>query len=312
MTCGYLCDDIYFEHDPGEGHPESPERLAALHTAVQNAEWYDKLVLLGHHPVDVETLALVHEPAYIELVRRECEAGRGCLSTGDAAICKKSYDVARHAVGGVLDAVDAVFEKRIDRAFCAVRPPAHHASADKGMGFCLFNSIAVAARYAQKKYHIERVLIADWDIHHGNGTQDIFYSDGSVFVMSTHQFPGYPGTGLYEQTGEGKGKGTTMNRPLFVGAGNKELIYAFSKELLPAARDFKPELTLISAGFDSRVNDPLGGFRVDDTGFRELTKIMLEISYIAGEGRLVSVLEGGYNFIGLAAATLSHMDELIR
>ena len=157
---------------------------------------------------------------------------------------------------------------------------------------------------------MERVLIADWDVHHGNGTQDIFYDDDSVFFMSTHQSPLYPGTGKYDQTGAGKGKGFTMNRPFAAGAGNQEIIAAFKDEFLPAAKDFKPDFTLISAGFDSRIHDPLGGFRVTDEGFRQLTKIMMEIAAIAGEGRLVSVLEGGYNIQGLASVVVAHMDEL--
>jgi len=312
MTCGYLYDDIYLEHQPGATHPESPERLTAIHSAMQHADWFPSLEKLKSKRVDLETLALAHDRKYIELVERECEQGRGTLSTGDADICKESYRVALHAVGGVLEAVDKVFEKQIKNAFCLVRPPGHHASSDKGMGFCIFNNVAVAARYAQRKYGAERVLIADWDVHHGNGTQDIFYEDGSVFFMSIHQAPLYPGTGFYFQEGEGKGKGTTMNRPFFVGAGNKEIIHAFLKELLPAAQNFKPDFTLISAGFDSRIHDPLGGLQLDDAGFRELTKIMMEISYIAGDGKLVSVLEGGYNYAGMAAASLTHMDELLK
>ncbi len=180
------------------------------------------------------------------------------------------------------------------------------------MGFCLFNNVAIAARYAQSKYKIERVLIADWDVHHGNGTQDIFYENNKVFFMSTHQSPWYPWTGKRRETGKGKGKGFTMNRPFPAGAGNEEIIGAFRNDLLPAAKKFRPELTLISAGFDSRIGDPLGRFKIDDQGYRELTKIMLEIADIAGEGKLVSILEGGYNLKGLASAVVAHIDELLK
>lgn len=308
----YLYDDIYLKHDPGLGHPESPLRLTAIDNAVKEAEWYTKLNLLKPASVDLDTLALVHDRGYIELVKRECEAGYGCLSTGDADICPESYDIALLAVGGVLGAVDAVFTKKAKHAFCSVRPPGHHAMVDHGMGFCLFNNIAVAARYAQRKYNVERVLIADWDVHHGNGTHYIFYDDPSIFFMSTHQYPMYPGTGRRDETGEGKGKGFTMNRPLWIGAGDKEVISAFKDDLLPAAKEFKPEFTLISAGFDSRISDPIGGFRVTDDGFRELTRIMMEISHIAGDGRLVSILEGGYNLGGMASAVTAHMDELFK
>jgi acetoin utilization deacetylase AcuC-like enzyme len=306
----YLYDERYLQHDTGMGHPESPDRLTAIDNAVKGTGWYGDLVLLQGVPVSVETLALVHGPRYIELVEKECKAGYMMLSTGDTNVCPGSYDIALQAVGGVLAAVDAVFAKKAGTAFCAVRPPGHHASANRGMGFCLFNNIAAAARYAQKKYNAERVLIADWDVHHGNGTQDIFYHDDSVFFMSTHQSPLYPGTGRYDQTGEGKGKGFTMNRPFAAGAGNQEIIAAFKDDLLPAAKNFKPDFTLISAGFDSRIHDPLGGFRLTDEGFRQLTRIMMEIADLAGESRLVSVLEGGYNLQGLASAVVVHMDEL--
>lgn len=310
MSCLYVYDEIFLKHDTGMGHPESPRRLTAINNAVKEEKWYKNLEVLKGKPVSKETLSLVHDKRYIETVEKECEAGFRDLSSGDTVICRESYTIALHAVGGVLAAVDAVFNKKSGNAFCAVRPPGHHASANRGMGFCIFNNIAIAARYAQQKYNVERVMIADWDVHHGNGTQDIFYQDPSVFYMSTHQSPWYPGTGRFDETGEGKGKGTIMNRPFPAGAGNKEIISAFKEDLLPAARDFKPEFTLISAGFDSRIHDPLGGFRVDDEGFRELTKIMMEISHIAGDGRLVSTLEGGYNLEGLASAVTAHMDEL--
>jgi len=306
----FLYDDIYLRHDTGEGHPEVPARLTAINSAVKKGKWYKDLVLLRAEAADLETVSLVHDKNYINTVRKECEVGLRVLSTGDTVICKESYSIALKAAGGVLRAVDTVVSGMAKNAFCAVRPPGHHASRKRGMGFCLFNNIAIAARYAQKKYNIKRVLIADWDVHHGNGTQDIFYSDGTVFFMSTHQSPWYPWTGKPEETGEGKGKGFTMNRPFPAGAGNKEIIGAFKDDLLPAAKKFKPDLTLISAGFDSRMGDPLGGFRIDDKGFRELTKIMLEVANIAGNGKLISILEGGYNLKGLASAVYTHMDEL--
>jgi acetoin utilization deacetylase AcuC-like enzyme len=305
----YLYDEMYLKHDTGWGHPEAPGRLLAINQAVEGAGFKD-LKKIKPRAVDLDILALAHERDYIELARRECERGYRELSTGDATICKESYNIALHAAGGVCAAVDAVFEAKNNTAFCAVRPPGHHASEARGMGFCMFNNIAVAARYAQHKYKVERVLIADWDVHHGNGTQDIFYSDSSVFFMSTHQYPWYPGTGARSETGAGKGKGFTMNRPFPAGAGNKEIIGAFKDDLLPAAKEFKPQFTLLSAGFDSRIDDPLGGFRIDDNGFRELTKILLEIAGIAGEGRLAAVLEGGYSLAGLAAGVTAMMSEL--
>jgi len=285
-------------------------RLVAIRDRIRQEEWFDSLLPMVSVEAELDTVALVHTPEYIELVRRECDSGSRRLSTGDTNISAASYGVALAAVGGVVAAVDQVMNGQAKNAFCAVRPPGHHASAQRGMGFCLFNNVGIAARYAQARYGVERVLIADWDVHHGNGTQDTFYRDGTVFFMSTHQSPFYPNTGKAEETGEGPGSGLTMNRPFPAGVGNAEIVGAFRDDLLPAARDFRPDLTLVSAGFDSRTGDRLGGFEVDDEGFRELTRIVLEIAHIAGSGRLVSVLEGGYTPEGLASAVEVHLDEL--
>ncbi|MCK4835686.1 MAG: histone deacetylase [Candidatus Aminicenantes bacterium] len=306
----YLNDDAYLKHDTGGFHPGRPERLMAINKMVDQSDWNRNLLEINAHDVGLDIVSLVHDREYIEKVRRECETGYSVLSTGDTNICPKSYSVALKAVGGVLNAVDAVMNGKAKNAFCAVRPPGHHASQHQGMGFCVFNNIAIAARYAQKKHGLERILIADWDVHHGNGTQDIFYHDESVFFMSTHQYPWYPGTGHFSETGEGKGRGFTLNRHFPAGAGNLEILTVFKNDFLTAARDFKPDLTLISAGFDSRKGDPLGQFLIDDEGFRELTKIMLEISHINGNGRLLSILEGGYNLEGLSQAIHAHLGEL--
>ncbi|MFC1553515.1 histone deacetylase [candidate division KSB1 bacterium] len=310
-TC-YLNDEIFLKHDTGAGHPENPERLSYIDKKLKDAQFFDDLELISPAEADLKHIELVHPVSYIEIVKNECEAGYSQLSTGDTVICRDSYNIARNAVGGVLNAVDMVMTGKVKNAFCAVRPPGHHASQERGMGFCVFNNIAVAARYAQNNYGIERVMIVDWDVHHGNGTQDIFYSDGSVFFMSTHQSPLYPGTGKIDETGEGDGKGLTMNRPFPPGAGNDEIIGAFKNDLLPAAEKFKPDLLLISAGFDSRIHDPLGSFNITDDGFRELTKILLEIAETNCGGKVVSVLEGGYNLDGLASAVHAHIHELTK
>jgi acetoin utilization deacetylase AcuC-like enzyme len=218
--------------------------------------------------------------------------------------------VASQAVGGVLNAVEAVFAGKAKNAFCAVRPPGHHARPAQGMGFCLFNNIAIAARHAQRNHGAGKVAIIDWDVHHGNGTQDIFYEDGSVLFVSTHQSPLYPFTGHAEETGSGKGKGSTLNLPFPAHTGIETIGAAFTDRILPALDRFKPEVIFISAGFDSRIDDPLGQFRLTDADFITLTRHLLEAAQTHCEGRLISVLEGGYNLGGLAKAVTAHVGEL--
>jgi acetoin utilization deacetylase AcuC-like enzyme len=214
------------------------------------------------------------------------------------------------AAGGVLNCVDAVLDRTHANAFCAVRPPGHHATPDRGMGFCIFNNAAIAARYAQKTHGVGNVLIADWDVHHGNGTQDIFYRDPSVLFFSTHQSPWYPGTGAASEVGEGPGKGFTINCPFSAGSGAAQIAGAFQSLLVPAANTFRPELVIISAGFDSRVGDPLGQFTLTDADFSRLTGIMVEIAAKYAGGRLVSLLEGGYSLSGLASSFAAHVSAL--
>jgi acetoin utilization deacetylase AcuC-like enzyme len=236
---------------------------------------------------------------------------RGQLSTGDTSIGAQSAICARIAAGCAISAVDAVFSGQVSNAFCVVRPPGHHASAARGMGFCLFNSVAIAARHAQHAHQAERVLIVDWDVHHGNGTQDIFYADGSVLFFSTHQSPWYPGTGARGETGAGAGAGKTINCPLPAGSGQAEVLGAFREQLAPAAAAFHPDLILLSAGFDSRIHDPLGQFLLTDEDFSELTLLTLELADTHCGGRLVSVLEGGYSLDGLARASEAHVGALV-
>lgn len=306
-----VAEALYKQHDTGMGHPERPERYDAVVQALDAAGLTRAMQRLKPRAATEDEIALAHTPRYVELAAREIRAGRSELSTGDTNISPASYDVAVQAAGGVLEAVDAVMEGRVDNAFCAVRPPGHHARQDRGMGFCVFNNIAVAARYAQKKHGVSKVLIVDWDVHHGNGTQDIFYEDGSVFFFSTHQWPWYPGTGPASETGNGPGRGTTMNRPLPAGSGKEEIVGAFKEDLRRAAHTFTPDLVLVSAGFDSRAGDPLGDFTLVDADFAELTRVMLEVSGEYAGGRLVSVLEGGYNLSGLASAAAAHVGALV-
>lgn len=306
MSTALAADPICKEHHTGAAHPERPERFdAALH-ALDGLD----LIRLDARLANEDEIALCHSRPYIRLVEREVMTGFHELSTGDTIISPRSLDAALRATGGALNAVDAVLAGKAKNAFCIVRPPGHHATAVRGMGFCLFDNVAIAARYAQKKHGVDRVLISDWDVHHGNGTQDIFYSDGSVFFFSTHQHPWYPGTGAPNETGEGAGEGTTLNCPFPAGSGRKEILGAFQEKLLAAAEKFKPGLVLISAGFDSRIGDPLGNFMLTDADFTDLTNVMREIADKHAGGRLVSLLEGGYSLEGLAAGVRAHVAAL--
>ena len=243
---------------------------------LRTAGLLDRLQPIPPRAATAEELLLCHHPNYLRIARRDVEAGQRTLTTGDTDVTPNSWDVAVQAAGGVLNAVDAVVAGRAANAFCAVRPPGHHATPTRGMGFCLFNNVAIAARYAQRRHGLERVLIVDWDVHHGNGTQDIFYTDPSVFFFSTHQWPLYPGTGRADETGDGPGEGTTLNFPFPAGSGRAEILGAVEEWLMPAADEFRPDLVLISAGFDSRIGDLLGRFTLTDDDFRDLTRAVLD------------------------------------
>jgi acetoin utilization deacetylase AcuC-like enzyme len=310
LATALLADPVSRDHLAGRFHPECPERFDAVLDGLREAGLLDRLVSIQPRAATLDELLICHASGYIDTARRDIASGARFLSTGDTEVSPSSWEAAMHAAGGVLNAVDAVVAGRARNAFCAVRPPGHHAGAARGMGFCVFNNVALGARYAQRRHGLERVLIVDWDVHHGNGTQDIFYSDPSVFYFSTHQWPLYPGTGRAEETGDGAGRGTTMNFPFPPGAGRREILGAVRERLLPAAAEFQPELVLVSAGFDSRAGDPLGRFTLTDEDFAALTEAVMEIAAHSAGGRLVSVLEGGYDLAGLASAAAAHVAAL--
>jgi acetoin utilization deacetylase AcuC-like enzyme len=297
-------------HRPPSDHPESPQRINAVLSTVRQLEQQGRLSVITPHVATEEEIVLVHSADYIRKVRAEIAAGRQTLSTGDTELSRDSLTAAFAAAGTVVSAVDAVMTGRAATAFCAVRPPGHHASANRGMGFCIFNNIAIGARHAVKRHRINRVLIADWDVHHGNGTQEVFWSDGSVLFFDVHQHPWYPGTGSAAEQGDGKARGLIVNNPFPAGSGRAEILKAFRERLVPAAAGFKPELVMISAGFDSRAGDPLGQFTLTDQDFAELTDLLLAIAREHAGGRLVSVLEGGYTIDGLARAVSAHLGRL--
>jgi acetoin utilization deacetylase AcuC-like enzyme len=301
---------LCLKHLAGRLHPERPERLETVLRALRTAAFSDRIMFSETRPAAEEDILLAHSRDYLERVKREVAEGRDQLSTGDTALSPDSLVAALAAAGAVVAAVDVVLGGGARNGFCAVRPPGHHASADRGMGFCVFNNIAIGARHALRRHGLRRVLIADWDVHHGNGTQDLFYADGSVLFFDTHQAPWYPGTGSESEIGEGKAKGLIINRPFPAGAGRREILGAFREVLVPAAERFRPELVMISCGFDSRIGDPQGQFKLTDQDFADLTDVMLEIAGRHAGGRLVSVLEGGYALEGIAAAVTAHVGRL--
>ena len=298
-------------HDAGPRHPEQPARYDAVLAALEKAGLRAKMSEAPSRAMKRADLLLVHTAEYLDLAEREIHAGADQLSTGDTGVGAHSWEAAMAAGGCALAATEAVVKGDAKTAFCLVRPPGHHASAARGMGFCIVNNVALAARHAQRRLGIGRVLIVDWDVHHGNGTQDIFYADGSVFFFSTHQAPWYPGTGDADEKGEGSGKGTTLNCPLPAGSGRAEIFECFEKKLVPAMEKFRPELVLVSAGFDSRAGDPLGQFKLTDADFADLTRIVRRIASKTAQGRVVSILEGGYSLTGLASAATAHVAALL-
>ncbi len=298
-------------HVTPHGHPERTERFHAVTRVLEETGLEALMHRRSSAEADTDTLRLCHGSAYIDLVEDEITGGRRMLSTGDTHVGPGSLTAARAAVGAVCAAVDAVTSGAASQALCVLRPPGHHARPDHGMGFCIFNNIAIAARYAIQRKGLGRVLIADWDVHHGNGTQDIFYEDPDVLFFSTHQSPWYPGTGAAAETGNGAGAGSTINCPFPAGSGRAEILGVFRERLLPAAEAFQPDLVMVSAGFDSRLGDPLGRFRLEDEDFREMTLLLREVADKHAQGRLVSALEGGYSLEGLAAGVASHAAALL-
>jgi acetoin utilization deacetylase AcuC-like enzyme/formylglycine-generating enzyme required for sulfatase activity len=309
---GFLYDDIYLKHKTTEGHLERPDRLVAIVARLKASGLYSELFTLSPKPAGLEWISTVHTPDYIERVKRACHGGIRYLDSMDTPISPESYEVALAAAGGVLGAVDAVMEKKIRNAFCAVRPPGHHAMEDTAMGFCIFNNVAVATRYIQKQYNRSKILIVDWDVHHGNGTQAAFYDDPTVLYFSVHQYPFYPGTGSEAEKGSGKGLDHTINVPLPAGSGDADYLRVFEERLRPAALAFSPDFVLISAGFDAHESDLLGSMKVTAQGFAKLTDVVKKIAEKCCAGRLVSVLEGGYHLEGLADSVEAHIRVLMK
>ncbi|MBI5142356.1 MAG: histone deacetylase [Nitrospirae bacterium] len=290
---GYIFSPVYLEHETPPGHPERKERLEGINRYLEKSGLSESLTLLSPRPATREELAAAHDPAYVDRILGRTEPG---YLDGDTYFSKGSLHAAVLAAGAPLAAMDAIRAGTIDRAFCAVRPPGHHAERSRAMGFCIFNNIAVAARYAQANGY-ERVFIIDFDVHHGNGTQHIFDSDPTVFYFSTHQYPHYPGTGAADDMGKGAGIGFTRNLPMVHGDGDEEYLDAYKNILPPLIREFNPSILLVSAGYDIHIRDPLAGIRVSSETIGTMVKSMIGA---APDRPWIFSLEGGYDLPGLA------------
>jgi acetoin utilization deacetylase AcuC-like enzyme len=308
LPVGVHYDPCYERHDTGPGHPESATRYRVLEAALATLS-ADFKRLPGRRAL-VSEILLVHEHYYHDLVYRDAETFADVLRTGDTVICEDSYDVALEATGAVLEAADAVMRGDVGSAFCAVRPPGHHATSARGMGFCIFNHVAVAARYLQSHHGIGKVAIIDWDVHHGNGTEAIFIEDPTVLYVSLHEENMYPYTGYVTDRGNGAGEGFNLNIPLPANSDGELALKEWAAKLEPAVDAFQPEFLIISAGFDARVDDPIGGLRWTDETFAEMTRRVMALAEKWCGGRVVSSLEGGYNPAGLASAALAHVRAL--
>jgi acetoin utilization deacetylase AcuC-like enzyme len=309
MKVGLVYDPIYLEHDTGD-HVENSRRLVETMSHLRETGITEKLTCLSPRPASLQELETIHAPEYISYVRSKSEAGGGWLDP-DTVISPRSYEAALSAAGGVMVAVEEVLNGAVDSAFALVRPPGHHAVRNRAMGFCIFNNVAIATRFALAKFNLERVLIADFDVHHGNGTQEAFYTDPGVLYFSTHEYPFYPGTGWRDEVGAGEGEGTTVNFPMVAGWGDEEYLRAFNEVLVPAARRFRPQLILVSAGFDAHWTDQLAMMRATVTGFARMTIVLNELAAELCEGNLVVTLEGGYNLQAVASSVQALLDILL-
>ena len=309
MKAGYVYHPIYLKHDTGQ-HVERAGRLEAIIAYLEETGLKQQLSPIQPRAATVEEILLVHHKQYIEEIQQVAQRGGGWLDA-DTVMSADSYEAAIYAVGGVIKATEAVMDGEVGSAFALVRPPGHHAPVARAMGFCLFNNVAIAAKYALNKYKLERIVIIDFDVHHGNSTHDVFYDDTHVLYISTHQYPFYPGTGAIEQTGDGAAKGATVNVPLPPGCGDAEYLQVFKQVIVPAVERFNPRLILVSAGYDSHWADHLAMMQVSTTGFADMVKVIKGLADELCGGRLAFSLEGGYNLKALACSVKATFDVLL-
>ena len=315
MKLGWIYDRRFLQHDTGRFHPECADRLVAILEAIEHADLMARFEPIEFRAATEEQLAVVHEPAYIALVRLACDEGFAFIGSEDTRLCRWSYDVAALAAGGVLAACDAVVAGRVPSAFCAVRPPGHHAEADRANGFCLFNHVALAAEHLVRHHEMQRVAIVDIDAHHGNGTQAIFESRSDVLYISLHEGSGsmaFPGTGEADEVGRDAGRGYTLNVPMNCGSREPDYRAAFAAQVIPALNDYRPELLLVSAGFDALAGDRVSHISLPPEAFGWMTRELVAVADDWAEGRIVSVLEGGYDLDHLGTAVCWHLRGLLR
>lgn len=306
---GVVWDPAYLDHVTDDGHPDHPRRLELLYRRLQDPEFSRRITTIAPPVATDEEILMVHSPTYLEQVKATAAYDASALSA-DTLTCDRSFQVAAMAVGGTIEAVRKVVDGSLAHALVLARPPGHHAERTRAMGYCIFNNVAIGAMAARSAMGLARVMVVDWDLHHGNGTQHIFERDPSVFFFSSHQFPHYPGTGHLTETGLGPGEGTTMNVPLNRGCGDGEFTALYQQLLIPTALAFKPQLIIVSAGFDIHASDPLGGMRVTPVGFAALARLVLDLARQTCDGRVVFCLEGGYDAGALADSALAMIDEL--
>jgi acetoin utilization deacetylase AcuC-like enzyme len=307
MTTAFYYSPVFLEHLAGPHHPERPERLVSILETLSSSHILETCLQKEPGPATIEAVAAVHDPNYIAHIERQCSLGRHFNEDPDTFGSSGTYLSALTAAGAAVESTDLVMNKQVINAFCAVRPPGHHAEHSAATGFCFFNNIAIAARHIIDQHGLDRVAIIDWDVHHGNGTQHTFYSSPSVLYCSLHQYPHFPGSGRKSETGQGAGTGSTLNVPLAAGCGDADYLNAFRSLIVPAIDRFKPQFILVSAGFDAHADDPLSGMFVSTSGFAEMTRLTLEAAYRHCDGRLVSFLEGGYDLAALASSVAAHL-----